>query len=286
MLVVGATYPEELSNVREIVGDDMTLLVPGVGAQGGDVEAMVRAGINAYGEGIIVNSSRDIIFASDGDDFAEVAAAKTAELKDQINKYRHVELILSLARVGAIKFGEFTLKSGIVSPIYLDLRILVAYPEVMRQVAKAYTGLLRTVTYDRMAAVPYAAMPLVAATSAENSQPWIYTRKEAKDYGTKKMIEGEYSAGETIVVVDDMTTNGASKLEVIAPFEKEGLIVKDVVVLLDRQQGAAKILAKKGYKLHVVLTFDVVLSTLLQENIIDTVMYESVKEFLANNQAK
>lgn len=286
MLVVGATYPEELGEIRQIVGDDMTILVPGVGAQGGNIEALLRNGISAYGDGIIVNSSRDIIFASGENDFAEVAAAKSSELRDTVNKFRFTELVLSLQRVGAIKFGEFTLKSGIVSPIYLDLRVLVAYPDVMKQVAKAYTGLLRSLTYDRMAAVPYAALPLVAATSTENNQPWIYTRKESKDYGTKKMIEGEYRAGETIVVVDDMTTNGASKLEVIAPFEKEGLVVKDVVVLLDRQQGAGKILAKKGYNLHAVLTFDVVLDTLLSEKIIDEQMHSIVTEFLANNQAK
>lgn len=286
LLVVGATYPKEMKEIREMVGDDMTFLVPGVGAQGGDIEATVRAGVNNYGDGMIINSSRGIIFASDGDDFAEAARVETEKLRGEINKYRHTDLVLALHRIGAIKFGEYTLKSGIISPIYLDLRILVSYPDELKQVAKAYSGLLRSVSYDRMAALPYAALPLVAATSSENNQPWIYTRKEAKDYGTKKLIEGEYNPGETIVVVDDMTTNGASKLEVIAPFEKEGLKVKDVVVLLDRQQGASKILSKKGYKLHAVLTFDVVLDTLLREGMIDQAMCDSVKSFLAANQAK
>lgn len=87
-LVIGATFPEELSNVRKIVGDDMLLLVPGIGAQGGDIEKTVKAGINKAGEGILVNSSRGIIYVSDGEDFAEAARESTIKLRDEINKYR------------------------------------------------------------------------------------------------------------------------------------------------------------------------------------------------------
>jgi len=87
MLVVGATYPDELKEVRKIVGD-MTFLVPGVGAQGGDVEKTVKAGLNSKGSGMIINSSRGIIFASSGPDFAEVARREAIKLKEEINKYR------------------------------------------------------------------------------------------------------------------------------------------------------------------------------------------------------
>ena len=88
MLVVGATYPQELAKVRKIVGDEMTLLVPGIGAQGGDVEKTVKAGLNSKGAGMIINSSRGIIFASSGPDFAEVARQEAKKLKEEINKYR------------------------------------------------------------------------------------------------------------------------------------------------------------------------------------------------------
>lgn len=87
MLVVGATYPEELAQVRQIVGD-MTLLVPGIGAQGGDVEKTVKAGLNSQKTGMIINSSRGIIFASNGKDFAEKAREEAIKLKEEINKYR------------------------------------------------------------------------------------------------------------------------------------------------------------------------------------------------------
>lgn len=87
MMVIGATYPEELAEVRKIAGD-MTFLVPGVGAQGGDVEKTVKAGLNSRGAGMIINSSRGIIFASSGADFAEVAHQEAKKLKEEINKYR------------------------------------------------------------------------------------------------------------------------------------------------------------------------------------------------------
>ncbi|WP_257295533.1 orotidine-5'-phosphate decarboxylase [Endozoicomonas sp. YOMI1] len=87
LLVVGATNPTELKRIREITGD-MTFLVPGLGAQGGDVEATVKNGLNSEGRGIIANSSRGIIYASGGDDFAEAARNAAIELRDQVNRYR------------------------------------------------------------------------------------------------------------------------------------------------------------------------------------------------------
>lgn len=88
MLVVGATYPDEAAKIRAIVGDDLWFLIPGVGAQGGNVEKTVRAAKNSRGDGMLISSSRDIIFASSGDDFAAAARAKAIELRDQINAYR------------------------------------------------------------------------------------------------------------------------------------------------------------------------------------------------------
>ncbi len=87
-LVVGATYPEELAEVRRIVGDDMPLLIPGIGAQRGDVAAVVHNGKNSRGTGLIISSSRAILYASAGDDFAAAARHATQTLRDEINRYR------------------------------------------------------------------------------------------------------------------------------------------------------------------------------------------------------
>jgi orotidine-5'-phosphate decarboxylase len=88
LLVVGATYPEQLGWVRKIVGDDMYILVPGVGKQGGDVAATLENGLNSRGTGLIINSSSGIIFASKGKDFAEAARRETLKLHEQITKIR------------------------------------------------------------------------------------------------------------------------------------------------------------------------------------------------------
>ncbi|MEO5623523.1 MAG: orotidine-5'-phosphate decarboxylase [Dokdonella sp.] len=86
-LVVGATYPQEIADVRNHVGD-MPLLIPGVGAQGGDVEAVVRSGKTADGTGLMISSSRAILYAGKDDDFADAARAATKRLRDEINRYR------------------------------------------------------------------------------------------------------------------------------------------------------------------------------------------------------
>ena len=87
LLVVGATSPDELKKVRQLVGDT-TLLIPGLGAQGGDVQQTVTSGVNQYGLGIIANASRSIIYASQGENYAEAARKKTQELQETINQYR------------------------------------------------------------------------------------------------------------------------------------------------------------------------------------------------------
>ncbi|MCD6237178.1 MAG: orotidine 5'-phosphate decarboxylase, partial [Thermoplasmata archaeon] len=86
--VVGATYPEELKIVRSILGDEIPILIPGVGKQGGDLERAVRYGINSNDKNAIINSSRGIIYASSGKDFAKRVREKAMQLKESINQFR------------------------------------------------------------------------------------------------------------------------------------------------------------------------------------------------------
>ncbi len=159
-----------------------------------------------------------------------------------------------LLSAGCIKFGEFTLKSGLKSPIYIDLRGIITYPKLLAQIAQAYLPLLSALQFSRIAGLPYAAIPIATAISLQGNYPMIYPRKEVKTYGTKAEIEGEYHAGETVVVIDDLATTGGSKFEAIEKLTSAGLVVKDVVVLIDRQSGAKESLAQAGYSLRAVLT--------------------------------
>lgn len=159
-----------------------------------------------------------------------------------------------LLEAGCIKFGEFTLKSGLKSPIYIDLRQIITYPKLLAEIAQAYLPILSRLQFSRIAGLPYAAIPIATAISLAGNYPMIYPRKEVKTYGTKAEIEGEYHAGETVLVIDDLATTGGSKFEAIEKLIGVGLVVRDVVVLVDRQSGAKESLEQAGYSMHAVLT--------------------------------
>lgn len=260
-VVVGATYPEALQRVRALA-PNLWILAPGVGAQGGDLKAAMIAGLRNDGLGMLIPVSRQISRAEDPRQAAEKLTAAmrlarqeiTASLSERgvpsyINK-----LADGLLKAGCVQFGSFTLKSGLQSPIYIDLRRLVSMPALLAEVGVAYSRIVQKLHFDRLAALPYAALPIATAISLQNGWPLIYPRKEAKTYGTKAEIEGVFKAGERVVVIDDLATTGESKFEAIDKLTSAGLLVEDVVVLIDRQSGAAESLAGAGYRLHAVFT--------------------------------
>ena len=171
-------------------------------------------------------------------------------------------IALKLFDIGAVKLGRFRLHSGRVSPIYIDLRLLVSFPDAMRQVAAAYHKLLKNISFDRLAAYPYAGLPIGVAISLETDRPLIYPRKTAKSYGTGRQVEGRWEVGERAVVIEDLITSGESILEAVASLKAVGLQVSDAVVLIDREQGGREMLAEQGYQLHAVLTLSRMLAIL------------------------
>ena len=185
-----------------------------------------------------------------------------------------------LLNAGCIKFGNFTLKSGLSSPIYIDLRRIISFPRLLAQIGEAYLPLLRNLTFDRLAGLPYAAIPIATAVSLQGDYPMIYPRKEVKTYGTKAEIEGEFHAGETALVIDDLATTGGSKFEAIEKLTAVGLVVKDIVVLVDRQSGAKESLEQAGYSMHAVLTITQLLDYWEETGKVEKDKLEETREFL------
>ena len=194
------------------------------------------------------------------------------------------ELYAHFFTAGCIKFGEFKLKSGIMSPIYVDFRVLVSKPELLKRVGEALAAKLDELDFDIIAGIPYAGIPIGVAASLASGKPMIYPRKEVKDYGTAKAIEGEYQPGQRVVVIDDIITDGASKIEAIRPLEDAGLVVKDVLIVLDREQGGGKILANAGYNLHSVGRLSDVLAALVEAGRISDEQRTKVARFIAEHQ--
>jgi uridine monophosphate synthetase len=280
-LVVGATFPSELSAVRA-AAPDLWILAPGIGAQGGKLQAAVRAGLREDGLGLLVPISRGISQAAD-------PATSAKEFRDAINTtranplatkpFRYAKLADDLLRLGCVIFGEFTLKSGKQSPIYIDLRRLVGDPAALARAATAYAGLLRPLRFDRLAALPYAALPIGTAVSLQGGWPLVYPRKEAKEYGTKAAIEGIYQTDETVAVIDDLVTTGESKFEALEKLQAAGLRVTDIVVLINRGADDTAF-SERGLRLHAVLDLRELLAHWLQIKAITAKQHDDAIAFL------
>lgn len=196
------------------------------------------------------------------------------------------EFFLECYKLGIIKFGRFTLKSGIESPFYVDLRPLASDPKILKRLANYLLDMLPLDNFDLICGVPYAALPMATAMSLESYLPLIIKRKEAKEYGTKKMIEGIFQKGQNCLLVEDVITSGKSLLETIPEIENEGISVSDIVVVLDRQQGGIEMLENKGYRVHTLFTISEVCSILKEENHLSDDEVTRIEDFLKGNVVK
>jgi uridine monophosphate synthetase len=184
-------------------------------------------------------------------------------------------LAITLFDIGAVQFGKFKLSSGKKTSVFLDLRLLVSYPDALRQVAVTYHTFLDRLKlkFDLLTAPPMAGLPIGTALSLEMNRPLIYPRKTAKSYGRGKGIEGSWTIGQKVVVIDDVINSGNSIIQAIAVLKASGLRISDAVVLIDREQAGAKMLDAEGYRLHAVMSLSYLLSTLRDQGKISQKQY-------------
>jgi orotidine 5'-phosphate decarboxylase subfamily 1/orotate phosphoribosyltransferase len=192
------------------------------------------------------------------------------------------QFILELQKIGAIKFGSFTLKSGLVSPFYFDLRDMISYPELLDGVSDLLVEKIKDMDFDVLTGIPYTALPIASLVASKIKKPLIYMRKEEKAYGTGKNIIGKFKEGEKCLVIDDLITTGTSKIETAEAYEKEGVIIKDFVVVIDRSANGTEELAKKGYELHSLISLDKILELLQNRNLISDEKVNEVRDFTAS----
>jgi orotate phosphoribosyltransferase len=192
-----------------------------------------------------------------------------------------ISLITSLFKIGAIQFGEFQLKSGQISPIYINLRKIISYPNLLRQIASALWEKTKQCQYNLICGVPYTALPIATCISLDHNIPMVIRRKEKKDYGTKQMIEGIFEAGQSCFIVEDIVTTGGSIIETANELQSAGLIVRDVAAFIDRGQGGKNNL--HDYQFHAICTLSDVLNELIHSNLLNAAETRIVQQYIQEN---
>ncbi len=193
------------------------------------------------------------------------------------------DLSQNLYQIGAIKTGQFTLKSGMISPVYVDLRNLISYPEILDKVTDELLKLTSPLEFDCICGVPYTAIPLATLLSQKTKKPMLLRRKEVKTHGMRKTIEGVFEKGQKCLVVEDIVTSGLSLLETIKALEDVDLQVSDAITLIDREQGGKAYLLKQGYHLHSLTTLIKVLDRLEYAEMLEHDKVASIKNFIRKN---
>jgi uridine monophosphate synthetase len=198
------------------------------------------------------------------------------------------EASILLTRIGAIKFGDFTLSSGGKSPYYVDLRLAPSYPEVLDRMGDLYVEVIKNEIepnwkISRIAGVPTAGLPIATVVSQKMRIPLIYVRKEHRTHGLGKTIEGVVSQEDNVLLVDDIVTTGTSTIEEAAII-RGSANVRHVVVLVDREQGGPRNLEQADLSLHPLVKITEMIGYLKELGAISTNIYETVTKYISASQ--
>ncbi|MBP0017547.1 MAG: bifunctional orotidine-5'-phosphate decarboxylase/orotate phosphoribosyltransferase [Cyanobacteria bacterium SBLK] len=288
-LEVGTTSPDVLADARAIA-PERTIWVRSIWSEEENLERLVKAGLNEGGEGLLLPVPQDWLSREDIVSSLASLNRKIEVIRGDaqrsgttcevwmsdvclLNQHPHQDLILQLFDIGCILFGDYVQASGATFSYYIDLRTIISRPQVFHKVLNAYEGVLKNLTFDRIAGIPYGSLPTATGLSLRLHHPMIFPRKEAKAHGTRKAIEGKFHQGEKVVVVDDILISGKSAIEGANKLQSAGLVVEDIVVLIDHEGGVKDRLRERGYNAHSVLGISEITQTLYEAGRIDEQQY-------------
>jgi len=187
-----------------------------------------------------------------------------------------------LYEIGCVKFGEFILSSGLKTPVYFDLRLIVSYPKILNQAANLIRRYIEKnkLEYDLICGVPYGAFAVATALSLQVDKPMIFKRKEVKDYGCKKMVEGSYKDGDSCLLIEDVVVYGTSIIETSECLRQYNLKVNHTITLLDREQGGPENVHDHNIRFHSILKASDLLNYLHRKNRINLETKNETIQFL------
>jgi len=191
----------------------------------------------------------------------------------------------ALYNSGCLKFGTFKIKSGAISPYYIDLACLLSSPKELSNIADASEDEIKRIIYsnriDKLASIELKGALILPIIACKLNLPCVVVRKEEKVYGITGRIAGaEIVKGESILFFDDVISEGLSKLEGIKPLEELGAHVKHVMVVVDREQGGRENLEKLGYKVHALARISETVDCLLKSKQISKEQADGVLNYI------
>lgn len=293
-LEVGVANPEILARIRAIAPERL-ILARSVWTEGNDLAKTLIAGLNSSADGLIIPVPQEILNRKEPGieilDLCEIINQARIRVTHEnqacpvwfpdtrlFNQQPHTELILQLYDLGCIMFGEYVQASGATFPYYIDLRKIISNPQIFEKIISSYAEILQNLEFDLIAGIPYGSLPTATGLALRMNYPMIFPRKEVKAHGTRRMVEGHFHPGETVVVIDDILISGKSVMEGAGKLKYTGLKVQDIVVFIDHEKGVKDRLKQNGYQGHSVLTISEIAATLYQTNRINSQQYQFFQE--------
>lgn len=259
------------------------------------LEDILHAGLNTDGTGLLIPVPNDVLSQKNCIQAVDQLRKKIEDIRAKDTpsnahcdiwqtevqfpeRHPQEELILQLYDLGCLIFGEYVQASGATFSYYIDLRKIISNPQVFTQVIKAYAQIVEGLNFDRIAGIPYGSLPTATGLALKLNHPMIFPRKEVKAHGTRRLIEGHFEKGETIAIIDDILISGKSIVEGAQKLESAGLVVKDMVVLIDHEGGVKQRIKDQGYNAYSVLKISEITETLFDTGRITKSQYNSLIE--------